>query len=67
MKRTSLVAWMIKNLPALGGDLGSIPGPGRSPEEGNGNSLQYPSLGNSMDRGAQWATVHGVTELDTTE
>ena len=43
-------------------DLGSVPGLGRSPGEGNGNSLQYPCLGNLMDRGAWWAAVHGVTE-----
>ena len=44
------------------GDLGSIPGSGRSPGEGNGNSLQYSCLENPMDRGAWWATVHGVTK-----
>ena len=49
------------------GDLGSIPGWGRSPGEGNGNPLQYSCLENSTDRGAWWATVHGVAELDTTE
>ena len=42
------------------GDLGSIPGSGRSPGEGNGNPLQYSCLENSMDRGAWQATVHGV-------
>ena len=42
------------------GDLGSIPGSGRSPGEGNGNPLQYFCLGNSMDRGAWWVTVRGV-------
>ena len=48
------------------GDPGLIPGLGRSPGEGNGNSLQYSCLGNPVDRGA-WATVHGVTkELDMT-
>jgi len=48
------------------GDLGSIPGLGRSPGEGNGNPLQYSCLQNPMDRGAWWATVQGVAELDTT-
>ena len=42
------------------GDSGSIPGMGRSPEEGNGNVLQYSCLENSMDRGAWQATIHGV-------
>ena len=41
-------------------DAGSIPGLGRSPGEGNGNPLQVSCLENVMDRGAQWATVHGV-------
>ena len=41
------------------GDPGLIPGLGRSPEEGNGNPLQYSCLENPMDRGAWWATVHG--------
>ena len=44
------------------GDLGSIPGLGRSPGEGNDNPLQYSGLENSMDRGAWWATVHGVSK-----
>ena len=43
---------------------GLIPRSGRSPGEGNGNPLQYSSLGNPMDRGAWWATVHGVAESD---
>ena len=47
------------------GDPGSIPGSGRSPEEGNGNSLQYSCLEDSMDRGAWPATVHGVTKSRT--
>ena len=47
------------------GDLSSIPGSGRSPGEGNGNPLQYSCLENSMDRGAWWATVHGVTKSQT--
>ena len=44
------------------GDLGSIPGLGRSPGEGNGNPLQYSCLENPMDIGAWWATVHRVTK-----
>ena len=44
------------------GDLGSIPGLGRSPGEGNGNPLQYACLENPMDRGAWQATVHGVAK-----
>ena len=43
------------------GDLGSVPGSGRSPGEGHGNPLQYSCLENPMDRGAWRATVHGVT------
>ena len=49
-------------------DTGSSPGSGRSPEEGNGNPLQYSCLENPMDRGAWWATVHGVAmSQDITE
>ena len=56
-----------KNLPASAGDAGLIPGLGRSLAEGNGNPLQYSCLGNSMGRGAWWATVHEVSkELDMT-
>ena len=47
------------------GDLGSILQTRRSPGEGNGNPLQYSCLGNSVDRGAWWSTVHGVTESHT--
>ena len=43
-------------------DLGLIPGWGRSPGEGNGNSLQYSCVGNPMDRGAWWATAHRLTK-----
>ena len=49
------------------GDLGSIPGSGRSPGGGNGNPLQHFCLENPMDRGAWRATVHRVTKLDMTE
>ena len=44
---------------------GSVPEWGRSPREGNGNALQYSCLENSMDKGAWWATVHGVTKSRT--
>ena len=44
------------------GDMGLIPGLGRSPGEGNGNPLQYPCLENLMDRGAWWAAVNGVAK-----
>ena len=46
-------------------DMGSIHGLGSSPGEENGNPFQYSCLENPMDRGALWATVHGVAELDT--
>ena len=54
---------MVKNLPPNAEDMrhvGSIPGLGRSPGEGNGNPLQYSYLENSVDRGAWWATVDRV-------
>ena len=44
------------------GDLGLIPGLGKSPGEGNGNTLQYSCLENPMDKGAWWARVHGVSK-----
>ena len=47
------------------GDLGSIPGSGRCPREGSSYPLQYSCLENSMDRGAWWATVHGVAKSQT--
>ena len=53
----------VKNLPINAGDLGLIPGPGRSPGGGNGYSLQHSCLGNPVDRGAWWATVLGVAKL----
>ena len=55
----------VKNLSVNAGDLGLSPGFGRSPGEGNGKQLQYPCLGNPMDRGAWWATVHGVANSET--
>ena len=56
---------MVKNSLANVGDVSSVPGSGSSPEEGNGNPLQYSCLGNPLDRGAWWATVHGVTKSQT--
>ena len=53
---------VVKNLPVNSGDKGLIPGSDRSPGEGNGNLFQCSCLGNLMDRGAWWATVHGVTK-----
>ena len=59
---------VVKNPPASSGDardLGSIPELGRSPEERNGNPLQYSCLEIPMDRGTWWGTVHGVTKSQT--
>ena len=57
---------VVKNPPANAGDVGSIPWLGKSPGEGNGNLLQYPCLGNPMERGACRATVNGLSkESDT--
>ena len=56
---------VVSNSPANAGDareVGLIPGSGRSPGEGNGNSLQYSCLENSIDRGTLWATIHGVAK-----
>ena len=61
---------VVKNPPVNAGDIrdvGSLPGSGRSPGEGHSNPLQYSCLENPTDRGAWWATVHGVAELNTTE
>ena len=62
---TSLVAQTVKASGYNVGDLGFIPGLGRSPGEGNGNPLQYSCLENPMDRGAWWAAVHGVAKTRT--
>ena len=62
------MAQTVKNLPdnaGDAGDMGSIPGSGRSPGEGNGYPLQYSCLKNSIERGAWWATVHGITKSQT--
>ena len=59
---------MVKNLPANAGnvrDMGSVLASGKFPLEGNGNTLQYSSLENPMDRGAWPATVHGVAKSGT--
>ena len=55
---------VVKNLLINAGDMGSIPGLGRSRGEGNGNPFQDSCLVNSTDRGAWWATVHGVAKSD---
>ena len=54
---------VVKNSPANAGNPGSVPGLGRCPGEGNGNSLYYFYLGNPMDREAWQATVHGVVRV----
>ena len=59
---------MIENPPTTAGDardMSSIPGSGRSPGVGNGNSLQCSCLENSMDRGAFWVTFHGAMKSQT--
>ena len=61
---------MVKNLPVRAGDIrdaGCIPGSGRSSGEGNDSPLQYSYLENPMDRGAWWATVHGVAKSRSEE
>ena len=56
---------MVKNLPARWVDPGSVPGLERCTGEGNGNPLQDSCLENPMNRGAWWATVHGVAQSQT--
>ena len=53
---------VVENQPLNAGDMGSIPGSGRSPGEGNGHPVQYSCLGNPMDRGAWRATFHGAAK-----
>ena len=62
-----MVAQSEKDPSTITGELGSMPGSGRSPRGGNGNPTQYFSLGNPMDRGAWQATLQRVKESDTTE
>ena len=65
MYMASQVVLVVKKLPASARDkrdLGSIPESGRCPGGGHGNPLQYSCLENTMDRGAWWAIVHGVSE-----
>ena len=60
------VGTMVKNSPVDTGevgDMGSIPGSGRSPGDGNGNPLQYSCLKSFMDRGAWWATLCGISDI----
>ena len=64
----SQVVLVVKNPPANAGDIkgaGSIPGLGRPPGKGNGYPLQYFFLENSMEKGAWWATIHGVSKSQT--
>ena len=69
---TCIINWMdypgaspVRNLPVNAGDMGLMPGLGGSPGEGNGNPLQYSSLGNPMDRGGWWARVHEFAQSPT--
>ena len=56
------MALVAKNPPANAGDMGLIPGSGRSPGRGHGNPVQYSCLENPMDRGDWWTTVHSVAK-----
>ena len=63
-----MMAQVVKKPPTQAGDIGDvslIPGSGRSPRRGNGNPLQHSCLENPMERGAWWATVHGVATSRT--
>ena len=62
-----MAQWKRAHLPIqeMARDVGSVPGSGRSPGVGNGNPLQYSCLESPMDRGAWWATVHGVAKSQT--
>ena len=63
-----ILALVVKNPPANVGDIrnaGLIPGSGRAPGGGHGNPLQFSCLEDPMDRGAWWATVHGVMQSHT--
>ena len=64
IKAPRTVQWLggsvVKNPPVNAGNTGLIPGLGRSPGGVNGNPLQYSCLKNPVDRGAWWATIHGV-------
>ena len=60
---TKQMALVVKNSPTNAGDLGSIPGSGRSPGEENGNPLQYSCLESPMDKGAWRAIVHGIARV----
>ena len=65
VRPVSQVVLVVKNLPANAGDIrdvGSNPGLGKSPGEGNGNRLQYSCLENPMDRGSSGATVHSISK-----
>ena len=59
------MAQKVKNSACNAEDPSSIPGEERSPGGGNGNPLQYSCLEDPMDRGAWWATVHGITKSQT--
>ena len=67
INRTSQVVLVVKNLLVNARDSGLILGLGRSPGGGHGNPLQHSCLENPMEKGAWWAIIHRVAELDTTE